>query len=212
MAEVKAVEFPVVNQAGEKISTISLDGNVFAVKANKQAIHNAVITYQANKRQATAKTKKRDEVSGGGRKPWKQKGTGRARAGSTRSPIWVGGGIVWGPTGEQNYKLQQNKKEHNLALRSALSLKAKKGLVVVDSLALAEPKTKEFVKVLAALKVSAKVLIITDDANEALLASARNIAGAIIVPSNNVSVYDLIYVDSVIATKEAIKKLEEALN
>jgi large subunit ribosomal protein L4 len=212
MAEVKAVELPVVNQAGEKVSTISVNGKVFGVKANKQAIHNAVVTYQANKRQATAKTKKRDEVSGGGRKPWKQKGTGRARAGSTRSPIWVGGGIVWGPTGEQNYKLQQNKKEHNLALRSALSLKVKKGLVVVDGLNFAEPKTKDFVKVLEALKVSKKVLIVVDDANESLLASARNVAGTIIVPTTNVSVYDLLYVDSVIITVDAIKKLEEALN
>ena len=116
----KKITLKVLNQAGEEVSTVSVSAHVFGEKEATQAIHDAVVVYQANMRQDTAKTKKRDEVSGGGKKPWRQKGTGRARAGSTRSPIWVGGGTVFGPTGEQNHTIKQNRKEHNLALRSAL--------------------------------------------------------------------------------------------
>src|SRR5574344_564414 len=116
---VKKISVPVYSLAGEKVSELALEASVFGVKENKQVMYDAIKVYQSNMRQDTAKTKKRDEVSGGGKKPWRQKGTGRARAGSNRSPIWVGGGTVFGPTGVQSYKIKQNRKEHDLALKSA---------------------------------------------------------------------------------------------
>ena len=158
MSEKKTVSVKVLNMAGEEVGKLSLNGAVFAVEPHKQAMFNAVQVEQANQRQATAKTKVRHEVSGGGKKPWRQKGTGRARAGSSRSPVWVGGGTVFGPVGNQNYTLSQNKKEHQLALRSALSLKTPDNLVVVDEIKFAEKKTKEFVKMLQALKSEVKTL------------------------------------------------------
>ena len=130
MAEKKTISVKVFNKAGEEVSKISLNAEVFGIEPNNQVMFDAVQVEQNNARQATAKTKVRHEVSGGGKKPFRQKGTGRARAGTTRSPIWVGGGTVFGPDGNQNYKISQNKKAHNLALRSALSLKVKDGLVV----------------------------------------------------------------------------------
>lgn len=142
--KIKAVSYPVVNQAGEKVSTVKLAGEIFGIEPHKDAMFAAVNTYLANRRQATAKTKTRAEVSGGGKKPWRQKGTGRARAGSSRSPIWVGGGVVFGPTGTQNYKLSMNKKEHDLALRSALSLKvSEKAFIVLEEEINIEAKPKQ---------------------------------------------------------------------
>jgi len=162
-------------------------------------------------RQATSKTKKRDEVSGGGKKPWRQKGTGRARAGSSRSPIWVGGGTVFGPTGDQNYTLQQNKKEHRLALKSALTLKVKDGLKVVDSLELKEIKTKSFVEIVKALKAEGRILVVLTDVEENVALSARNLTNVTITVPTNVSVYDLLNNQSVIMSKAAVKALEEVL-
>lgn len=211
MAEKKTISVDVVNMTGEKVGSVSLDAKVFGVKLHKQAVHDAVVVYNANLRQGTAKTKKRDEVSGGGKKPWRQKGTGRARAGSTRSPIWVGGGKVFGPTGEQNYKLQQNKKEHALALRSVLSEKAKKGLIVVDEWKLEGMKTKKFAEILKALKADKKVLVVLDDDKPEVVASARNLKGVGVTSDDNVAVYDLMYFDTVIMSKKAIKNIEEAL-
>ena len=133
----------VIDLTGKEVEKVELSNEVFAIEPNTQVMFDAVQVYQANLRQATAKTKKRSEVSGGGKKPWRQKGTGRARAGSTRSPLWRHGGIVFGPTGVQNFKLAQNKKEHKLALKSALSLKvANNGLIVVKDLNLESHKTK----------------------------------------------------------------------
>ena len=132
MAEKKSVSVKVYDMAGNEVSKMNLNAEVFGIEAHMQAMFDAVQVEESNRRQATAKTKVRHEVSGGGKKPWRQKGTGRARAGTTRSPIWVGGGTVFGPVGNQNYKISQNKKEHRLALKSALSLNAKEGLVVVD--------------------------------------------------------------------------------
>ena len=152
MAEKKSVSVKVLNMAGEQVKDLKLAGSVFAIEPHKQAMFNAVQVEQANSRQATAKTKVRHEVSGGGKKPWRQKGTGRARAGSSRSPVWVGGGTVFGPVGNQNYTISQNKKEHQLALRSALSLKTPKDLVVVDEIKFEAKKTKAFVKMLEAIK------------------------------------------------------------
>ncbi len=214
MAEkVKNIKLPVVTMTGEEAGSITVNGNVFNIEPNKEVMFEAVQVYQANKRQATAKTKVRSEVSGGGKKPWKQKGTGRARSGSNRSPIWVGGGTVFGPDGRQNYSLSMNKAAHNLAMRSALSLKAKdKAIVVVDNLELAEPKTKTMVAVLKALKVGKKVLIVLEDTNENVIMAARNVEGTMIVPTTNVCVYDLLNVDTVVTTKAAIKLVEEALD
>ncbi len=214
MAEkVKNIKLPVVSMTGENVSTMTAKGEIFNIEPNKAVMFEAVQVYQANKRQATAKTKVRSEVSGGGKKPWKQKGTGRARAGSSRSPIWVGGGTVFGPDGRQNYSLSMNSKAHNLAVRSALSLKAKeKAIIVIDKFELAEAKTKSMVEVLKAVKAGKKVLIVLDEENENIINAAKNIAGTMIVPTDNVCVYDLLNVDTVVTTKAAIKKIEEALN
>lgn len=211
MAENKKVSVPVYNQLGEKVSTVSLKGEVFNVEVNNSAMFDAVNVYRSNMRQATSKTKKRDEVSGGGKKPWRQKGTGRARAGSSRSPIWVGGGIVFGPTGDQNYTLQQNKKEHRLALKSALTLKVKDGLKVVDNLELKEIKTKSFVEIVKALKAEGRILVVLTDVEENVALSARNLTNVTITIPTNVSVYDLLNNQSVIMSKAAVKALEEVL-
>jgi len=172
---------------------------------------DAVQVEQANARQATAKVKVRHEVSGGGKKPWRQKGTGRARAGSSRSPIWVGGGTVFGPDGRQNYKLSQNKKEHALAVKSALSLKAKEGLVVVDEIKFENKKTKEFVAMLDALKAGRKILVVVNEIDENIFASSRNVGFAKVVTCDNVSVLDLLNVETLIMSKASAKAVEEAL-
>jgi large subunit ribosomal protein L4 len=211
MAEKKSVSVKVLNMAGAEVKKINLAASVFAVEPHKQAMFNAVQVEQANSRQATAKTKVRHEVSGGGKKPWRQKGTGRARAGSSRSPVWVGGGTVFGPVGNQNYTLSQNKKEHQLALRSALSLKTPDNLVVVDEIKFAEKKTKEFVKMLQALKSEVKTLVVVEEIDENLFASVRNVAYAKVVTTDNVSVYDLLNAEKLVASESAIKKIEEAL-
>lgn len=211
MAEKKSLSLKVYSMSGEAVGNVSLDASVFAIEPHKQAIHDAIVVYNSNLRQDTAKTKKRDEVSGGGKKPWKQKGTGRARAGSIRSPLWVGGGKVFGPTGVQNHKLSQNKKEHALALKSALSEKAKKGLIVVDEWKLSEIKTKEFVKVLKNLKAEGKSLVVLDEDNVNLISSARNLKNVGITAYDNVAVYDLMYFDNILISKLALKKIEEAL-
>ena len=208
----KTIKLPVYSVAGEELSSVSLKAEVFGIEENKQVMHDAVVVYQANMRQDTAKTKKRDEVSGGGKKPWRQKGTGRARAGSSRSPIWVGGGTVFGPTGVQNHKLAQNRKEHKLALKSAYSVLVKNnGLVLVDSFKFEEIKTKNVVNMLKALKVEGKTLIVLKDIDEKVILSAQNIANVVVTSVTNVSVYDLMYFDHVIMDKDSVKLVEEAL-
>jgi large subunit ribosomal protein L4 len=211
MAEKKTVTVKVLNMAGEKVSDLKLKASVFNVEPHKQSMFDAVQVEQSNSRQATAKTKKRFEVSGGGKKPWRQKGTGRARAGSTRSPIWVGGGTVFGPTGIQNFKISQNKKEHQLALRSALTLKVKSGLVVVDNIALDSKKTKDFVAFLGNVKADGKVIVAVKEAEENLFASARNVSWVKLVTWDNLSVLDLLNADNLVISEEAIKAVEEAL-
>ena len=209
MAEKKTVSVKVLNMAGEEVSKISLKAEVFGIEPNNQVMFDAVQVEQSNARQATAKTKVRHEVSGGGKKPFRQKGTGRARAGTTRSPIWVGGGTVFGPDGNQNYKISQNKKAHNLALRSALSLKAKEGLVVVDELKFDEKKTANFLKVMNALKVGDKVLVAVDQIDENIFYSASNIAWVKLVSIDNVSVRDLLNVDTVVFSKSSVENLQK---
>ncbi len=209
MAEKKII-VPVYSQSGEKVSELSLDASVFGVEENKQVVYDAIKVYQANMRQDTAKTKKRDEVSGGGKKPWRQKGTGRARAGSSRSPIWVGGGTVFGPTGDQNHKLSQNRKEHRLALRCAYSSKVKE-LVVVDAWKVSKISTKAMVKDLVALKATGKVLLVLSEDNEKLIKSCSNIASLVITSADNVSVYDLVYFDHIVTDVKTIKLVEDSL-
>ena len=209
MAEKKTVSVKVLNKAGEEVSKLSLSAEVFGIEPNNQVMFDAVQVEQSNARQATAKTKVRHEVSGGGKKPFRQKGTGRARAGTTRSPIWVGGGTVFGPDGNQNYKISQNKKAHNLALRSALSLKAKEGLVVVDELKFEEKKTANFLKVMNALKVGDKVLVAVDQIDENIFYSASNIAWVKLVSIDNVSVRDLLNVDTVVFSKSSVENLQK---
>ena len=209
MAEKKTVSVKVLNKAGEEVSKLSLSAEVFGIEPNNQVMFDAVQVEQSNARQATAKTKVRHEVSGGGKKPFRQKGTGRARAGTTRSPIWVGGGTVFGPDGNQNYKISQNKKAHKLALKSALSLKAKEGLVVVDNLEFKEKKTAEFLKVMDNLKVGNKVLVVVDEINENTFCSARNVNWVKVVTTDNVSVLDLLNVDSAVFTKSSVENLQK---
>ena len=203
------LKLKVYSQDGKEVSTVSVSKDVFGVEPHKQTMFDAVMTYQANSRQATAKTKKRFEVSGGGKKPWRQKGTGRARAGSTRSPIWVGGGTVFGPTGIQNFKIKQNKKEHKLALKSAYSQLAKDGLVILDSLTVSG-KTKDMVALLKAFNLEkTKTLVISSD--PLVLQACSNIANVGFRVEGNVSVYDLLNFKKVIVLKDTVKKIEEEL-
>lgn len=204
----------VFNQKGEQVGSVTLSKEIFGIEPNQQAMFDAVLVNQANKRQDTAKTKKRDEVSGGGKKPWRQKGTGRARQGSTRSPQWRHGGIVFGPTGEQNHTIKMNRKVRDLALKSALSTKlSDKELVIVDKFEFAEPKTKEMVACLKALKAEGKTLIVMseDSMDDNALLSTLNIPNVGILYFFEVNVYDIMNSDKLIITKDAIKILEEVL-
>ena len=210
MAE-KKINVKVLNMKGEEVSKVGLSASVFGIEPHSQAMFDAVQVEQSNSRQATAKTKVRHEVSGGGKKPYRQKGTGRARAGTTRSPVWVGGGTVFGPVGNQNYKISQNKKEHALAVKSALSLKAKEGLVVVDEIKFEEKKTKNFVAMLDALQANKKTLVVVNELDENLVGSCRNVAYARVVTKDNLSVLDLLNADALVISLEAVKAVEEAL-
>ena len=203
----KTVKLNTYKQNGEALSTINANALVFGAEVNSDVMFDAVIVSQANSRQATAKTKKRDEVAGSGKKPFRQKGTGRARAGSRRSPIWVGGGNVFGPTGEQNYKLKQNKKEHNLALRSALSQLGKKNIYVLDELTISG-QTKEICSLLSGLKLeNKKVLLVSED--DLVLRASKNLNKVTTRAINNISVYDLLNCEALILNKEAIEVLNK---
>ena len=205
----KKISCKVLNQLGEEAGKVMLKGEVFGVEVNNQVMFDAVQVYLSNMRQATAKTLTRGEVSGGGKKPWRQKGTGRARAGSTRSPIWVGGGVALGPDGNQSYKLSQNKKAHKLALKSALTLKVKeKELKVFHGYEFAG-KTKEAVKFLTAIKAEKKVLLVTAD--DLLIQAANNLPNVILRTVGNISVYDLLNANHLVISEEDIKTVEEAL-
>ncbi len=202
------INLTVYSQDGKEVSTLKVSSDVFGAEINEQAMFDAVLVYQANMRQATAKTKKRTEVSGGGKKPFRQKGTGRARAGSSRSPIWVGGGTVFGPTGIQNFKLKQNKKEHNLALRSALTSKVN-NLVVLDSLSV-NGKTKEMVEVLRAFgSENKKTLLVSSD--EKVIQASNNLKNVKLTFNKNISVYDLLNSDKVFMLVDDVKTLEGGL-
>ncbi|HKM11512.1 MAG TPA: 50S ribosomal protein L4 [Bacilli bacterium] len=210
-AKRKTVTYPLVNQAGEKSSTMRLNAEVFGIEPNTQVVYDAVQVYLSNRRQATAKTKYRSEVSGGGKKPWRQKGTGRARAGSSRSTIWVGGGKVHTPDGNQNYKLSMNKSAHDLALKSALSaIVESKVLILLEDLKLSG-KTKEAVEVLKNIEANGKVLLVADYDDVEIERSVSNLPGVKLVKSNNVSVYDLVNSDKVVLLKDVVKVLTDRL-
>ena len=199
----------VYNIEGKKVSDIELADSVFGIEPNEKIVHSVLVNYMANQRQGTSNTKTRAEVSGGGRKPWKQKGTGRARQGSTRSPQWIKGGIALGPK-PRSYKYTVNKKEKRLAIKSILSSKVlEKELTVVDKLELKEIKTKSMVNALAALKVEGKTLIILPDNNKNVVMSARNIEGVKTIPANNINVFDLLKYTNLILPVDTVKKLEE---
>ena len=198
----------VLDMNGKKKSEIELNENVFGIEVNDVVVHAALVNYLANQRQGTQSTKTRAEVRGGGRKPWRQKGTGRARQGSIRAPQWIKGGIALGPK-PRSYKYAIPKKMRQLALKSVLTSKVQEGsLVVVDKLELKEIKTKEMVKVLDNLKTK-KALIVLNEKNLNVQASARNIENVKTTLVNTINVYDLLKYDNLVITEEAIKKLEE---
>lgn len=201
----------VLNQQGAKVSDLVLNELVFGIEPHQGAIYEVVKAQRAAMRQGTHDVKGRSEVRGGGRKPWRQKGTGRARQGSIRSPQWVGGGVVFGPT-PRSYRVKVNQKVRNLALRSALSHHASEGsLIVVDKIEFAAPKTKDFTQALEALKVNKKVLVVDTKLEQNLVLSSRNINTVQVGLANHVSVYDILNAHQLLLTVEAVKYFEEAL-
>ena len=194
---------------GKKVSDIELADSVFGITPNENIVHAVLVNYLANQRQGTQSTKTRAEVSGGGKKPWRQKGTGRARQGSIRAPQWIKGGIALGPK-PRSYKYTVNKKERRLAIRSILSSKVlEKELTVVDKLELKEIKTKSMVNALAALKVEGKTLIVLPENDKNVVMSARNIKGVKTISANNINVFDLLKYSNLILPVDTVKKLEE---
>lgn len=199
----------IVNVSGQKVDEIELNTNVFEAEINEHVLYEAVKNYLANQRQGTQSAKTRAEVRGGGRKPWRQKGTGRARQGSTRSPNWVGGGVVFAPK-PRDYSYKIPKKVKRVAMRSALSSKvALNELIVLDELMLEAPKTKEMVSILKNVKAGAKPIIITGDMNANVIKSSSNIPGVQTTHVGRMNVYEILNSDSCIITKEAVKKIEE---
>ena len=198
----------VFNMEGNEVGTMELNDAIFGAKVNEHLVHLAVVSQLANKRQGTQKAKTRSEVSGGGRKPWRQKGTGHARQGSTRAPQWTGGGVVFAPT-PRDYSFKLNKKERRAALKSALTSRVEeKKFIVVDEINFDEIKTKKFQDVLNNLSVS-KALVVLEDGNKNAELSARNIADVKTAKTNTINVYDILKYNTVIATKAAVQAIEE---
>ena len=196
------------NTEAKQVGEIQLNDNIFAVEVNQDAMHQVVVALLANKRQGTQSAKTRAEVRGGGIKPWRQKGTGRARQGSIRAPQWIKGGVVFAPK-PRDYRMSIPKSMRRVAMLSALTSKVQNDeMVVLDSLTLEAPKTKEIVKMLNAFNAK-KTLIVTAEANETVYKSARNIEGVAVLPVNNINVYDLLKYSKVIMTKDAVSKIEE---
>ena len=205
------IDLSVHNIKGENIGEVSLRDDIFNTKVNKYLVHQAVKRYLANRRRGTASTKNRSEVRGGGAKPWKQKGTGRARAGTNSSPIWVGGGIVFGPA-PRDYSFSLPKKMKVAALKSALSDKFEnKEIIIIDNLSLEKNKTSKMVEILKNLKAFKKPLIITEKEDSIIALSVRNIKGAQVLPVSKINTYDLINHEKIIITKKALKRIEEVL-
>ena len=198
----------VYNIEGKEVGTIDLSDAVFGVEVNEHLVHMAVVSQLANKRQGTQKAKTRSEVSGGGRKPWRQKGTGHARQGSTRSPQWTGGGVVFAPK-PRDYSFKMNKKEKRAALCSALSSKvAESQIIVLDEFKLDEIKTKKFVEVMNNLKAS-KALVVLEGENKNVVLSGRNIPTVKVTATNEINTYDVLKYETLVVTKAAVEKLEE---
>lgn len=198
----------VYNMEGKEVGTMELDDAVFGVEIKEHLVHRAVVLQLANNRQGTQKAKTRSEVSGGGRKPWRQKGTGHARQGSTRAPQWTGGGVVFAPV-PRDYSFKMNKKEKRAALKSVLTSKVQDNkFIVLDELKLNEVKTKEMKKVLDNLKVEKAIVVVGNDTDNVVL-SARNIPGVITTTVNTLNVYDLLKYNTVIATKTGVASIEE---
>lgn len=200
------------NIKGEQIGTIELDDAVFGIEPNEAVVHEAIVMQLASLRRGTHSVKTRAEVRGGGRKPWRQKGTGRARAGTIRSPLWRKGGIVFGPK-PRDYAYRFPRKKARLAVKSVLSAKVRDGeIIVLDQLGFAEPKTKQMLEVLAKLKVEPKVLVVTADRNENVQRSSRNIPGVKPLEADGINVYDLVNYDQLLITKDAVARIEEVLS
>lgn len=203
----------VLNVNGEKVKDIKLNDSIWSIEPNDAVIYDAIRLATASLRQGTHSVKTRAEVSGGGRKPWRQKGTGNARQGSTRSPQWRHGGIVFGPTTERNYNIKMNKKERRLALKSALSYKViDSELTVLDELKLASSKTKEMIKVLEGLKLNKSTLFVVNELTDELILASRNLEGVKVILPNEVNVLDVARYQSLVATVDAIKSIEEVLS
>lgn len=198
----------VYNMEGNEVGTLELNDAVFGVEVNEHLVHMAVVRQLANKRQGTQKAKTRSEVSGGGRKPWRQKGTGHARQGSTRAPQWTGGGVVFAPV-PRDYSFKMNKKEKRAALKSALTSRVEENkFIVIDDLSFDEIKTKKFQAVLNNLNVN-KALVVLEDGNKNAEISARNIAGVKTAHTNTLNVFDILKYNTVITTKAAVATIEE---
>jgi large subunit ribosomal protein L4 len=194
---------------GREAGTVDLPASLFAAEINEAVVHDAIVTYLANQRQGTVNTKERSDVRGGGRKPYRQKGTGRARAGTTRSPIWRGGGTVFGPhPRDHNRKLPRKVKR--LALRSSLTARANDGdILVVKSLKFDEPRTKLFAGMLKNMNVAGKTLVVLNEADTATIKSARNIAGVRVTLADMVTTYDVVWADKIVLASDAVQKMEE---
>ncbi len=201
----------VLSQTGASVGDIELNDAVFGIEPNEAVLFEAVVQQRASLRQGNHKVKNRSEVAGGGRKPWRQKGTGRARQGSIRSPQWRGGGVVFGPT-PRSYAYKLPKKVRRLALLSGLSSKVREeNVIVLDGLTFEAPKTKEFMQVLKDLSINKKALFVTADLDETVALSARNIPGISVITANSINVLDLVGHEKLVMTKSAVEKLEEVL-
>lgn len=200
------------NTEGNQVGEVDLNPSIFDVDVNETLMHNAVLMHLANRRQGNASTKTRAEVRGGGRKPWRQKGTGRARAGTIRSPLWVGGGITFGPH-PRNFGFNMPKKAKRLAIKSALTSKVKSGsLKILEQLSFEEPKTKEMAQLLGKLKAPKKVLVVTGEPDNMVVKSARNIPGVKTLPAYQLNVYDILNCENLILTQEAVNRAEEVFS
>ncbi len=202
------IELPVVDFAGKEVGKVKLASELFGIEPNEFVVQRAITTDLANRRQGTAKTKGISEVAGSGKKPWKQKGTGRARVGSRRSPLWRGGATIFGPTGTQNYKLKLNKKEHALALASVLSDKvASNSVIILDSEKFGSPKTKDLIKALEVMNLTGKVLIVIDDYDENFARAVSNIKSITVDLSDNMSVYDVLNTKTLVLNKSVVEDI-----
>lgn len=201
-----------LNLKGEKLKDIKLSDEIFGITPNDQVVYEQINLAMANSRQGSHKVKTRSEVSGGGRKPWRQKGTGNARQGSIRAPHWVGGGVVFGPSANRNYTKKMNKKQRRLALKSALTYKANdNAIVAIENFDIKSNKTKDMLKQLESLKLEGKLLIVTTELTENAILATRNIGTIKLVLANELNTYDVLYCDKLVVTEDAVKYIEEVL-